>query len=352
MNLRGPSSSLCQFPHVSLTDDTNVFLRDIFLCMVFFMITLSGCHKQPELHPDTLSDRLVHILISKQLISTSSNPQTSDEYHEISKWMRSRLSEKTNAAFLLNDEASSIDSKYPDDSFRISGEIMGKLQRLQQFFKNNEKVDRRHVSEEAIREAVLNPVCIERILELIHLDAQNELSETGGLVTLIPMKKELLFLPVVSDNQEAASRLIQVADRPEEALHVIMNMKDEFPFMGVRFDRAIDVLKGSRPAVEKLAHLKQFTDLFISYSRYSYILSQNRQYAAIADTGPDGIYLGLFHVHPPRNTPSPEDHAESVIRRNFIIVPLDETDFDVYFQFLGSTGQADPVRIQYRSGDF
>ncbi len=90
-------------------------------------------------------------------------------------------------------------------------------------------------------------------------------------------------------------------------------------------------------------------ELLTYYSRYSYVLSQSNQYAAIAEMDIAGIYMGVFHVHPPDNSPSPEDKIGSLLRKNFVLVPLG-SEIEMHVLDFRADPDEEPFVIRFAAG--
>jgi len=302
----------------------------------------TGQKRTPD--KDVLSDRLVNLLISENLKFTQTNSDLLNETKDIGLWMRKQLVANPVQYFSIDAGTKSLNMSGSKSQIVLSQTLIDHLVRLDTFFKRNASVPKTYYSIENIRQAILSEKSIASIKQLIIRDKTNNFSETGGVASLD--ESCIHFLPVESNNEEYA-KLLSSYESPSEALMKLNSVHEHLPFLKTRAMYIIKILEGNLPNEAKTKVYREFLNLFLFYSRHSYVLDQSKQYSWIAKYDAPGYYLGLFHVHPQDNAPSPEDRIESILRRNLIIMPT-ENGFDIHYLFYGAHPKDPPEIITYR----
>jgi hypothetical protein len=297
------------------------------------LIMMTGCFPvRRSVSPAVMSDRLLNMLLQNQLpLGTPESPLRA-EVQRCGQWLRIQLENDPAATFRLEPEDNRIVSANSGNSRILVPELSELLDRLNSFFLLNSAVPRSMFTPGAIRRLLLHSASRAAIMELIRLDQQEKTSEIGGVVTVQQDAGFLEFHVIESENARWVRRL-QNIDSPAVFARELQSMLPSIPFLRVRAERTLDVLLSPEKHSDNdkvQDAIDSFLDLLQYHSQYSYILDQGTQYAAIAEAGIHGIYMGVFHVHPPGNPPSLEDKAGSILRKNFVIVPGDG-DVEVHY---------------------
>lgn len=321
-----------------------------WVMILMFLIVPAGCLPwQRPTGPMMLSDRLVNLLILQQLPMGDPDSPLRGEVERCGDWIRRKLKDNPAETFRLDPDDNRMTAVQSSSERMLVPELAIRLHRLNTYFKANAGVPRDLFETDSIHRMIRHPASQQSIRSMILLDASETLSETGGIVLADPETGVLSFRPIQSDNSRWFQRL-RGADSSEEFSRELTSILPELPWLEVRARRTIDILDGGAIDEDGTAGrqaIDSFMDLMSHYARYSYILSQGRQYAAIAemeDTG--GVYMGVFHVHPPDNPPSPEDKSGSLLKKNFVLVPQGEEIQVHYLDFsLNPAADASVVRI-------
>ncbi len=325
----------------------NYFLKVLMLFPLFYSLTFCSSCRKTNSDPHVVQDRLLNFLITKQLPLGPEDSPLRSEYLQLGDWLQSQLKQNSRETFLLESAPASIVAKNSGEVFPVSNGLFNRLFRLQDFFFRNQAVPRQALSWKRVKKAILSDYSINQINHLIDASKQNLWSETGGVVTLDEARDKAYFLPIKSVNSEIADELVAAGNQVETARTTLENHLETLPFLKVRAQRTIDILSGELPDAKKLAAYQEFLELFRFYSKNSYILGQNHLYAEVAEVGLPGIYFGQFHVHPPANRPSTEDKIDSFVRRNLVIVPLDN-GFEVHYLDFTAGSKPDEQVVTYR----
>ena len=303
-----------------------------------------GCLQRPTpLDKKIMTDRLLNFLITDQLPLGSDNSELRHETILLGDWLRSQIKQNNNQSFLIENYSLQISVKHGKDQFRISQELMQRLVNLQRFFIINYSIPKSAISADRIQNALSNPISFEKIKDLIRNSMENNSSETGGIATISETGDCLHFYCLASENQEITLALESAKENPDEAMKMLRLYRNKLDFLSVRASRTLDILSGSSDRETQIKAFSDFLDLFKFYSQHSYILGQQQQYAQMSEYQILGYYLGSFHVHPKLNRPSSEDRAESLLRRNLVIVPT-EDGFELHYLANGS-GIGSPYTI-------
>jgi hypothetical protein len=318
----------------------------ILLAVLLTSITNCSPHASNSVY--SLNDRTIHLLLSNSLVSESDDPDKNQELKDLAEWIQNRMNKLHSESFELKPAQKALLAVASAEEFQMDPSNFDRLSRLNRFFVNNNAVAKGLVAQERIKRAILHPSSVSEINRLIELDQTNKFSETGGIFAIDPNDEILRFLEIKSNNQVWAERLFSARTNVGEAISAMKSLKNDPPYMLERTERTIEMLSGGSVDEEKLSYYQSYLDLFLFYSKSSYILNQDRQFQHLSRLDLPGVYLGLFHVHPPENTPSPEDYRESLLRRNLVIVPIPGSGFDAHYVFFGSNVSSEPQIIRYR----
>lgn len=318
----------------------------ILICL----INLSGClpSRRPS-GPMMLSDRLVNLLIRQQLPLGDLGSPLRGEVERCGDWIRRKLQDNPSETFRLDPADNRLTAVQSSSKRMLVPDLSIRLHRLNTFFQSNAGVPRDLFERDSIHDMIRQSVSQENIRAMIRLDASESASETGGIVLADPETGVLSFHPIESDNARWIRRL-QQADSFEKFSRELERILPELPWLEVRARRTLDILSSGGVGEDGTAGqqaIDSFMDLMSYYARYSYILSQGNQYGALAEMDDiGGVYMGIFHVHPPDNPPSPEDRSGSLLKKNFVLVPHG-ADIEVhYLDFsVNPTAEASVVRI-------
>lgn len=296
-----------------------------------------------------ISDRLVNLLIQQQLPLGNPESPLRGEVQRCGEWVRKNLETNPATTFRLDPDDNRITAIPSGSNRMLVPELSIRLYRLNVFFQSNAGVPRSIFTEESIRKLLLHPVSEQSIRKMVKTDAGDSLSETGGIVLADPDAGILTFLIIEPDNARWLKELRNIDSFDTFAIR-LQKVLPDLPWLNVRARRTLEILKESPGTGEttKQDAIDSFMDLLTYYTRYSYILSQGTQYAAIADMDIQGIYLGVFHVHPPDNPPSPEDRIGSLLRKNFVLVPRD-TEIEIHVLDFSANPAAEPFVIRIPS---
>lgn len=299
-----------------------------------FLLFLTSClSTRSPFDPTILHDRLIHLILLHQLHFDPDPPELNDELSGLILWIRQTLEAYPKTYFRFDSSDSSGDQISTSDhslSFQISKPLMARLNNLQEFFIQNRAVDRKQLGIENVTQAAHHPQSINRVKEIIALDHAATISETGGIVAIDIETQSLSFLVIPSELDSLAFQIQEARNSFPDLRRLLLKSRASIPFLEIRIDRTIDMIDSSMNQETKNAYVSEFLELFNFYTRHTYFIDQSTQYSAIANSGFTGLYLGVFHVHPKNNPPSPEDRMESIFRRNVVIVPTDD-GFDLHY---------------------
>jgi len=307
----------------------------IGLCL---SVTMIACHptRGPD-SPSTLSDRLIHLLIMNQIRIESEHVGADAEILRLGDWIRSEIGRKPQTVFVLDETSRSIVTSDGRTASEMSPLVFERIHHLHRFFLMNRPTDKTLFDIEHIRQSALQPDSRNRIFELLDQDQQQTYSETGGIAAIDPETKNLIFLTIPSELAVMARRINDSISDLTVMEQLLREIRNRIPFLAIRMDRTIDVIAGNADYQTRFAYASEFLELFNYYLRHTYYIDQSSQYSAIAREGFSGLYLGIFHVHPKDNPPSPEDRLESMFKRNLVLVPTD-TGCDLHYLTLDGMG--------------
>ncbi len=298
-----------------------------------------------EVPENQLHDRLIDLLVTNNLPLPPESDDGHPEMRDLGTWTRKSIARMHREQFLFTRHG--IHTAETAQDFAVSHDLLASLIRLNAFFTRNTAVIKTVFEASAVEQAFRHPSTVSDMRNLIKLADSNTLSETGGIAAIDAATHRVHFLPVTSLNEVYARKLTQDRDWGR-LLPILEDIRQEIPFLPVRTRRIIDTLKSETGDAEKNQAYESYLELFLFYSRYGYIGSQSQQYAEIATHGLPGYYLGLFHVHPPDNTPSPEDRMESILRKNLVIIPR-AGGIEIQYLFYGGQPDAEPQIIFIRT---
>ncbi|MCD4653319.1 hypothetical protein K8T06_05235 [bacterium] len=303
----------------------------LIIIILLIFSALSGCIQANRPSGDNaVSDRLISFILTQKLpLGKPASPLRND-LQRCSHWIRKELTEDPTQHFQLNPGTNSIIAMKTSNSRILTPTLFQPLIQLNSFFQTNSAVDKKTFLPENIRHVMLKSESKAAVERMIEIDRSEDISETGGVVILDPKKNILRFFVIEPDNARWMRKL-QEAESPKAFVHELKRIKPLLPYLSVRADRTIAILENKTNTDKKSQEtINGFLDLFRFHSRYSYILDQGTQYAAIAEQNISGIYMGIFHVHPPDNQPSIEDKIGSLLRKNFVLIPV-ENGIEVHY---------------------
>ncbi|MBN1296345.1 hypothetical protein JXA80_06165 [bacterium] len=293
-----------------------------------------------------VSDRLLTLLLTQSLPLGEPGSAVHGEVQRCGLWIREQLEAESAQGFKLDTGTSSLVAEGTGVVRVMTPELAKRLVSLNRFFQTNAAVDRSVFSSEHVRQLILAPDAVTRIQELIGMDREETMSETGGMVVLDPTSGRILFHVIRPDNARWLDRLNR-ADSDQAFSAELTRILPSLPFIRVRAQRTLDILGDPGASLDERSSARSgFLDLLTGFSRYSYILDQGTQYAAVAEYGIVGTYMGVFHLHPPDNPPSIEDKIGSILRKNFVVIPH-ETGFEVHYLDFSGDLNADPTIIRW-----
>lgn len=331
---------------VSPPEDTHVSHKARFRrgpLMLLLCLTLMGCGNRAISLPDNqLHDRLLDLLVTDSL--PLDHDGDTPVIAPLGSWIRKSLAQTPRERFQFT--ATGIGSVGEHHNFEVNQNIKDQLIRLNDFYRRNTAVAKTVFAPEAIEKGFRHPATVADVKDLIKQADANTYSETGGLAAIDANTQQIHFLPVTSLNEIYARKLTRDRDW-NRLLPILKSAGKEIPFLPVRTQRLIDTLQRDSGEDEKNRVFDSYMDLFLFYSRYSYVGRHGYKFGEIARHGLPGYYLGLFHVHPADNTPSPEDRMESILRKNLVIIPR-TGGFEVQYLFYGAQPDAEPQIISVR----
>ncbi len=278
------------------------------------------------------------------------HPGADTEILGLGDWIRAEIGHSPQTLFLLEETARRIATSDGRAATEMSPLVFERILHLHRFFLMNRPVDKNLFGIDHIRKAALHPDSRDRIFKILEQDQQQTYSETGGIAAIDPQTRTLVFLSIPSELSTLAGRVNESITDLEVMEQVLREIRDRVPFLTIRIDRTIDMISGDADSQARLAYAAEFLDLFNYYLRHTYYIDQSAQYSAIAREGFSGLYLGVFHVHPKDNPPSPEDRFESIFKRNLVLVPTDAgCDLHYLTSDRTGTGRQEVIPIQRSS---
>jgi len=336
---------------MSFASDRNVYhQRHVYVIFILAILTgvFSGCgHREGITDRKILHDRLINLMITENLPFGKDGTALRTEIITAGKWLKKHLVRDSSRRFRFMDDPPAIMVVKDPDVLNISNRCYQYLVRLQTFFIRNHAVPKQIFERENLERAFLSQESRSRITELVEKSMENNRSETGGVATLDESGGEVNFLPIESLNEKLMDYLESAGRDPVSAMECLEDIRPVLPVLKIRAARTLDAMISASTQKEKLMIYRGFLDLYRTYSVYSYDLDQASQYAAIAASGAPGYYLGLFHVHPQNNRPSPEDRIQSFLKPNIVIVPLNH-GYEIHI--LDYRIHPDPEPVIFRSG--
>lgn len=317
--------------------------------LTYLILAVQGCApwKRPT-GAGQISDRLINFLLNQELPLGDAGSPVRSAVQRCGIWVRDQLERSPEQRFTLDAGTRSIIAEATGDRHVLSPELAPPLMDLNRFFQTNAAVDKTLFTVENVRNVLNHPRSKATVETMIARDRDETVTETGGVVTLDPSGEFLRFHPIRSDNGRWIDRL-KIPESPAGFAVELRRILPDLPYLKVRAKRALMLTEDDTlPEAERAAARDDFIDLLSYRSRYSYFLEQGTQYAAIAEQGINGVYMGVFHVHPPDNPPSMEDRAGSIFRKNFVLIPVAG---GVEVQYLDFTADlsAEPAVIRWRS---
>ncbi len=334
----------------SVNDTILSSARNRFYSLVL-ILALSAClSPRQSKTPSELSDRLLNLLIQNQLPLGTPESALRGEVERCGQWIRAQLQKNPGETFRLESNDNRIVAVKGKGSRLLVPELFQHLDRLNAFFHLNSAVPRSLFSPDSVRQLVLHSRSRAAIEDLIQRDYEETITEIGGIVT-VPQGADFLEFHLIDSENARLVRRLQTISTPKAFARDLSLLLPSLPFLQVRAQRTIDILTTEADLTDdqqKEDTIESFMDLLIYYSRHSYILEQGTQYAAVAEAGISGVYMGVFHIHPPGNPPSLEDKAGSLLRKNFVIVPEADHIQIHYLDFSADPAQEPEVfRLDY-----
>jgi hypothetical protein len=304
--------------------------------IVSFMVLAAGCFPtQKPFGPESLSDRLLNLLIQQKLPLDEPGTPVQGEVERCGEWLREQLVKNPAESFRFEPYDNRLVAESSGLARRLVPELSYLLNQLNTFFHFNSAVPQEYFTSDFIKGRILHPLSRDRIIELIEIDKRESISEIGGVVIADPEKDYMEFHIIESDNARWVRSLRQNTD-PEMFSVTLRKILPKLPFVRLRAQRTLDILQSTDTDNDnKQLAIDSFMELLSYYSRYSYILDQGSQYAAIAKLGISGVYMGIFHIHPEDNLPSMDDKIGSILRKNFVFVPTTDAIEVHYLDFSG-----------------
>ncbi len=334
---------------MSPSNDNKMSSAGIVIVIILLQITgLSGCFPARRLStPETISDRLLNLLIQQQLPFDEPGSALQGEVERCGEWLREQLVKNPAETFRFDFYDNLLIAESTGLNRRLVPDLANLLNNLNAFFHVNSSVSREFFTKDFISQRIRHPKSQKQITELIELDKRLGISELGGVVIADPEKEHMEFYVIQSENERWIRQLEKSSD-PETFARTLHRIRPKMPFLQSRAQRTIDTLESSETDIsQKQVAIDSFMELLLFYSKYSYILDQGSQYAAIARLGLSGIYMGLFHVHPEDNPPSYEDKIGSILRKNFVLVPVDQF-IDVHYLDFSGDLRKEPLVVRFQ----